>query len=315
MPVPIPPTPSTSTVPRAASDASDTAFPSPSRSPNSTSTSPRVVMVDERFLAPDSAEGVAVRIRGYTNHLSPVGQRYAREQLSRSDRCTPTTPTSGGRRGRVVVGTEADQYRETILRDDGDRTAGGEGGGGGGPILKVEALRDGKVLAVVHSRLTRAEVDQYDAFVLARRRPSRRRGEDDDDDDDDDDRAEGDRVTNRSDPAGGDDGGGDARSWWPRSSDRRETDRSEEDEDEDEDGDEDEREPVDGNFDDLPALVRAADAVPTPSGRRPVEGPDGGNDTSHRVRDMWRVATTEELMRETRRGTVARQRTTELVGR
>ncbi|GAA5829037.1 hypothetical protein JCM5353_000876 [Sporobolomyces roseus] len=110
---------------------------SPSSSPSSNSSSS---LIEERFIPPTSSQGVWIRIKGYTQHLSPIGQRYARELPNK-------------------IGIEANQYIETLLEDR-------EG------VLKVEALRDGKVLAVVNSRLTRDEEEVFYKFRRSHSSPT-----------------------------------------------------------------------------------------------------------------------------------------------
>ncbi|GAA5987985.1 hypothetical protein JCM5350_007848 [Sporobolomyces pararoseus] len=107
-------------------------------------------LIDEKFIDPTSSQGIWIRIKGYTNHLSPVGKRYAREQFSLER-----------------VGIQADHYRETLLKDTGSSSSDDttEGARTTGLILKVEALKGGKVLAVVNSRLTKEEEEVYYTFV------------------------------------------------------------------------------------------------------------------------------------------------------
>ncbi|GAA5960766.1 hypothetical protein JCM3765_007327 [Sporobolomyces pararoseus] len=104
-------------------------------------------LIDEKFIDPTSSQGIWIRIKGYTNHLSPVGKRYAREQFNLER-----------------VGIQADHYRETLLKDTSGSDTTGEARTTG-LILKVEALKSGKVLAVVNSRLTKEEEEVYYTFV------------------------------------------------------------------------------------------------------------------------------------------------------
>ncbi|GAA5928723.1 uncharacterized protein JCM15063_003951 [Sporobolomyces koalae] len=109
-------------------------------------------LIEERFLSATSPEGIQVRVRGYTNHLSLIGQKYARELPDK-------------------IGIQADAYRETLVvpeddvdepeqdREEGRRTR-------PSLLLRVEALKEGKVLVVVSSRLSKEEEE-----VLSRSRP------------------------------------------------------------------------------------------------------------------------------------------------
>ncbi|GAA6060513.1 hypothetical protein JCM10212_005594 [Sporobolomyces blumeae] len=97
----------------------------PRRSSSSASSTSRE-LIDERFLSPRSTLGISIRVKGYTNHLSRFGQKYARDLP-------------------VKVGVEANQYRETLANG----------------ILKVEAAKANKVLAVINSRLTDDELVEF----------------------------------------------------------------------------------------------------------------------------------------------------------
>jgi hypothetical protein len=112
---------------------------------SSSSSFPSSTLIEEKFLPPNSAQGIWIRIKGYTNHLSPIGRRYAREQFNLER-----------------VGNLADHYRETLLKDHNNHN--NEGSGTGSSILKIEALRKLKVLAVVNTRLTKEEEEVFNNF-------------------------------------------------------------------------------------------------------------------------------------------------------
>ncbi|GAA5907799.1 uncharacterized protein JCM6883_001895 [Sporobolomyces salmoneus] len=117
--------------------ASVDSAPSPTDSPIESSSA----LIEERFLCPSSALGIWTSIKGYTSHLSPIGQRYSRERFNFDK-----------------IGALANHYRETL-------SPGSAAGGGAGVILKVEAMREGKVLATVNTRLTKEEEEVYNDFI------------------------------------------------------------------------------------------------------------------------------------------------------
>lgn len=114
-----------------------------------------LMVIEERFLDVGSVDAIKTFVRGYTNHLSRVGRRYARERFDVER-----------------VGKLANRYVETLSAATNTTGTDSSEGGGGGTILKIEAFRDQECLAVINSRLNRQEEQEF---------------HNDDDDDDDDD--------------------------------------------------------------------------------------------------------------------------------